>query len=69
VEVAAEEAAMAVVVVAVAAVVVVAGQAGWAVVLPPGRAVPVFAPTVGTRNNTWWVNRVTRNNALDVALR
>ena len=51
------------------AVVMVAGRAGWAVILPPGRVAPVFAPTVGTGKRTWQANRVTRNNVRNAAPR
>lgn len=56
-------------VVAARAAAMVAGRAGWVVALPPGRAASVFAPTVGTGNNTWQANRVTRKSAPSVALK
>jgi hypothetical protein len=58
-----------VVVVVVLAVAADAGQAGWAVLRPPGRAVAVSAPTAGTVSRTPLGSPATRSNAPSVARR
>ena len=64
-----------VVVAAVVAVVVAlavaadAGQAGWAVLRPPGLAVAVSAPTAGTVSRTPLDSPVTRRSAPSAARR
>ena len=64
-----------VVVAAVAAVVVAlavaadVGQAGWAVLRPPGLAVAVSAPAAGTVSRTPLDSPVTRRSAHSVAHR
>jgi hypothetical protein len=66
VEVAEEEATVGVVVARVVAMV--AGRAGWAVALPPGRVVLVFALVAGIGNHTRRANRVIRKSVLNVVL-
>ena len=62
-------AAVVVVVVVVLAVAADAGQAGWAVLRPPGLAVAVSAPVVGTVSRTPLDSPVTRRSAHSVAHR
>ena len=56
-------------VVVVLAVAADAGQAGWAVLRPPGLAVAVSAPTAGTVSRTPLGSPVTRRSAHSVAHR
>ncbi len=56
-------------VVVVLAVAADAGQAGWAVLRPPGLAVAVSAPVVGTVSRTPLDSPVTRRSAHSVAHR
>ena len=56
-------------VVVVLAVAADAGQAGWAVLRPPGLAVAVSAPTAGTVSRTPLDSPVTRRSAHSVAHR
>ena len=64
-----EAVAAVVVVVVVLAVAADAGQAGWAVLRPPGLAVAVSAPTAGTVSRTPLGSPATRSNAPSAARR